>query len=219
MTIPAVPLTGTGLTQPLISIADYQRFTGDLDTEADALGVAIADAVESVSLECNRTLSHGRFTENLYLTKTGMVFPSAAPIDATQTIVSGPKIYDPTLASAASVIQGYGIWVGWFSPLPWMPVWSGVIRPQAFVTYSGGFQPYGVTTGPTEGLPLKLARAIAKVAWFDLHPAALTDLPGGVKSVSLGGVSMSGNLSSFVMSDPQLVRDLKRFKRRQATSW
>lgn len=216
--IPSTPAVGTGLTDPLLAFADYQWLTGDRTSTPADVAQAIADAVVMAEEELVRTIGYGQYTENLYLYENGMVFPSAVPIDPTKPITSGEQIYNPATDNAAgSIIQGFGVWVGWFSPLPWMPVWSGVIPPQTNVTYMGGYQPYKTVGGSTPGLPPKLARVLARIAYYILHPNMLQ--PMGQKSVAIGGVSLSGDLSSMMIVDPQLKRDLRRFRRPQAYAW
>jgi hypothetical protein len=170
--------------------------------------------------ETKRTFGYGKYREDQYLYGMGMVYPSATPIDRTKPIAAGVNLYTPNATSAstpASIIQGAGIWVGWFTPLPWMPVWTGVIPPQTVITYWGGWQPYGGSPGTTEALPAKLARIIARVAYYILHPALIQ--PYGAKSTSAGGISMAGTLSSMMISDPQLRRDVRRWTRPQARAW
>jgi hypothetical protein len=162
--------------------------------------------------ECRRTLLYGQYTEDQYLYPTGMVYPSATPIDTTKAIFSNEEIYDPAVDNApGSIVQGAAVWVGWFSPLPWMPVFSGVLPPQTNITYWGGY------TQST--LPPKLRRCIAKIAYYSLHPYALSGTPGGLKSMSVGGVSISGDLYSFMLGDLQLKRDLRRFRKPQLMAW
>ena len=129
--IPNTPIAN-GLTEPLVSVAQYQSITGDTASGSDAVEEAIADAVYMICQECHRTLTYGTYKENLYLYALGMVFPSAAPIDHNQPISSGEQLYNPATDNQqgeGSIIQGAGIWVGWFTPLPWMLVWTGVIPP------------------------------------------------------------------------------------------
>jgi hypothetical protein len=222
MTLPNTPVAGTGLTVPLVTADQYIVLTGDSTSNADDVQDAITDAVRDIAAECRRSLVYGQYQEVLYLYKKGMVFPSATPIDRTQSILaSGQSIYNPATDNnkTGSLIQGAGVWVGWFTPLPWMPVWQGVLDPQTPIDYWGGFQPYQSTGGSTDSLPPKLAKAICTVAYYQLHPVALAGLPGGVKSMSVGGVSISGDLSSFMASDPTLRRTIKRFRHPQVHAW
>lgn len=201
--IPAIPNAGTGLTVPLVTPAYYQAVTG-----ATVAQDVIDEATVIAEQWCLRTLAHGTYTERLYVNYLGMVYPSALPIDP-----AGP------VTPAGGDIQGFGIWVGYFTPLPDMPVWTGVLPAQTDVTYTGGYQPVGTTGGPTPGLPPRLARAICKIAWFLTNPAQLAGMPGGVKATNASGVSVSGDLSSMVLTDTQLERDLNRFRRPQARAW
>lgn len=217
--VPAVPNTATGLggavspdPRQLITVEDYIRITGDTASDAGDVTEALSEAIEDSARMCNRTWGYGQYTELLYLYANGMVFPSATPIDVAQIIQSGTEVFDPTnAANSESVVQGAGIWVGWFTPLPWMPVWTGVIPPQTEVTYWGGY------AAPV--VPTKLKRIWARIAWYYLHPVSLPGLPMGAKSSGVGGVSVSGDLSIITAMDPQLKRDLRRWERRQARPW
>ena len=222
--IPAVPLQvaydpGPPVTpqspdpNTLLTVERYQFITGDTLSSDDDVEAAIADALDESARKCNRTWLYGRYEEILYLYKNGMVFPSATPLDVNQPIVSGSEIFNPAdeVNNTASVIQGAGIWVGWFTPLPWMPVWTGVIPPQTQVIYWGGYTQATV--------PNALARLWARIAWHVLHPVKMTGLPLGAKSTGVGGVSVGGDLSSMTLIDPQLRRDLRRWERRQARHW
>ncbi|MBU6430051.1 MAG: hypothetical protein KGR26_13635, partial [Cyanobacteria bacterium REEB65] len=188
--------------------------TGDNDLSSDAFSEALTDVLALTALQCNRTWLYGQYTEMLYLSKNGMVYPSATPLDPNQQVISGSEVFNPpsnTEGQSASVIQGNGIWVGWFTPLPWMPVWTGVIPPQTQVTYWGGFTQSTV--------PPNLQRLWAKVIYYMTHPVALQGLPGGVKSMGIGGVSVGGDLSSFMIADPDLRRLVRRFTRPQPRAW
>lgn len=220
--VPAIPNNATGLAgakspdpRPLVTASDYVRITGDSQSDAAAVTEALADAIADTAKECDRTWAYGQYTENLHLYKNGMVFPSACPIDVAQQIIAGSEVFDPPTSNpgngATSVVQGAGIWVGWFTPLPWMPVWSGVIPPQTVITYWGGYA--------APSVPNKLKRIWCRVAWYYLHPVTLPGLPMGAKSTGVGGVSLSGDLSIVTAHDPQLKRDLRRWTRRQARSW
>lgn len=222
MSLPTTPVAGTGLTDPLVSVAQYRQITGDTASADDDITREIAEALIGLSMQANRTIGYGQFTEDLYLYNEGFVYPSAIPIDASKPIVSGAEdsqaIYNPgSLVDVSSVIQGAGIWVGFFTPLPWMPIWNGVIPPQTVVTYWGGYQPYQVTDGPTSGLPPRLARVLATIAYYTLNPSKVTTM--GAKSVSLGGISVAGDLSSFMQYDKNLRRMIRGFTRPQAHQW
>jgi hypothetical protein len=196
---PATPLTGTGVGS-LVGVADYIRITGDSNGDQDTLD----EATNQASQFCNRTLGYGQYVERLYVNRRGMAYPSATPLDPN---------YQPSPATA--LVQGPAVWVGYFTPLPSLPVWTGVVLPQTDITYAGGYQPYGVTTGPTPQLPAALMRAICKIAYFTLNPAVLPNLPAGATSVSLQGVTMAGNLSPFAFADDDTMRTLRRYTRRE----
>ena len=224
--LPNTPVADTAVDASLISPDQYSIFTGDrVPTVAD-IQAAIDDATEMLSEECKRTFAYGTYKENLYLYKMGMVFPSATPIDHTKPITSSDVIYNPATdnqAGEGSIIQGAGIWIGWFTPLPWMPVWTGVIPPQTNIEYSGGYFPYRYSGDSpvmsTATAPSKLARAIAKVAYYLLHPVMLGGMPGGTTNMSIGGVGIGGDLSSMMDRDADLRKFIARWTHPQARAW
>lgn len=213
-TLPLTPQAGTGVTR-IVDFALYQRITGDTTSLQADVEESLDSAINDACNECKRTLAYGQYKEVQYLYKNGMVFPSATPIDNSMPILSGTdNIFDPLVdTNPSTLIQGQGVWVGWFSPLPWMPVFSGVLPPQTDVEYWGG---YTVDT-----IPYKLARAIASMAFYDLHPYFMTNVPGGLSSMSVGGVSISSKsgFSSGLYQDTQIKKILRRFRHPQVRPW
>lgn len=206
--IPATPNAGTADTNPLLTFEKYQFITQDSASSQTNFDTALADALSQLQPEMHRTLLYAQYTERLYVYKNGQCYPSACPLDSSMPVGTDS---DPDGTSSEFIIQGAGIYVGFLNPLPALPIFSTVVPMQADVTYWGGF------TQST--IPAKLARVIARVCWFMLNPVSLSGLAGGVKSVSVGGVSISGDLSSFMTADPQLCADISRFTRRQARGW
>ena len=219
MTIPSPPLVlpltpepGTGDTTPLVSVQQYRSITSDTKPDDDDVAGALEETITLVCQECNRTLRYGQYREVKYLYANGMVFPSAVPIDPTKAISSGEQIYDPaTDDNPGSVIQGWGVWVGWFTPLPWMPVFTGVLDPQTQIMYWGGYT--------QQTIPPRLRRLICRIAYKLLHPNNMAGLPGGVKSVSVNGVSVSGDLTAFSWRDPGIDMELVAFTRPDVEAW
>lgn len=214
MTLPLVPNAIAGSPDPneLVTVQAYRSYTKDTASTVNDVKEALADAIDQLCNECRRTFLYGQYTEDQYLYGNGMVYPSATPIDPTKPIFSNEQIYDPAVDNApGSVIQGQGVWVGWFTPLPWMPVFTGVLPPQTNITYWGGY------TQAT--CPPKLRRMFSKVAFYTLNGVGLIGQPAGVKSMSVGGVSISGDLSSFMESDPALKRAIRRWRHPQVSAW
>lgn len=225
MSLPTPPNEGTGV-GPLMTVSQYQQITGDNDSNAEDVSRELDEAIPGLSMQMRRTIGYGQYTEDCFLYDQGFVYPSATPIDPTKPIVSGAEdtqaIYNPgSLVDVSSVIQGAGIWVGFFTPLPWMPIWTGVIPPQTVVTYWGGYYPYQAdpATIPTgiASLPPKLARIIATVAFYSLHPSIVTTM--GANNTALGGISLAGDLSSFMQFDKNLRRLIRSFTKPQAHAW
>ena len=213
--IPLVPndVAGSPDPNPLVSVQQYQAVTNDILSGTNDVEDMIAEVIIDVCKECRRTLLYGEYTESQYLYANGMVYPSATPIDVNKAVYSGDPvpIYDPdTDNTGSSIIQGDGVWVGWFAPLPWMPFYTGVVPPQTIVTYWGGW------TQTT--LPPRLKRVICTIAYYRLNPVSLLGMPGGVRSMSVGGVSIAGDLSSFMDMDPGVRRELRKWRHPQ-TNW
>jgi hypothetical protein len=194
-------------------------YTQDLSTTSYPVSGAIADCLDTIQRKLKRTLTYAQYTENLYVYKNGIVYPSAYPLDRNMPVSSTSS------TPGNAIFQGAGIWVGWFVPLPALPVWEGVVPPQTDVTYWGGYSG-SLSQPPTPGvsgppIPFKLKRAICRAAWFLRNPAALTGMPGGVTSINQGGVAIGTKegLSSFVESDPALCHDLRGFVRRTGKHW
>ncbi len=224
MTLPSTPNPGTALLDPLVTVEQYRRVTGDLASTEEDVTAELEQAQIDFCIEAKRTLLYGQYTENLFLYPLGMVYPSCTPIDNNEpiTVNGNEMLYNPATDNGygqgqSSIIQGAGVWVGYFSPLPWMPVWTGVVPPQTVITYSGGWQPWGTTGGPTAPLPGKIARILITIAYYGLNPSVVKAM--GQNSVSMGGVSVAGDLSSFMRVDPNLKRLIRRFTRPQAYHW
>jgi hypothetical protein len=214
--LPLTPnaVTGSPDPNPLVTPDQYSNITKDTSSDVSDIEENLAAAVVTFCEMTHRTALYGNYTESQYLYPNGMVYPSATPIDINQVIqanVAGNNnIYDPASPGTdpySSIIQGTGVWVGWFSPLPWMPFYTGVVPPQTILTYWGGW------TNAT--LPPQVRRIIARIAYKYLNPVSM-DLMGGVQSVSVGGVSVSGHLSNFAVLDPQLKRDIIRWRKARA---
>lgn len=210
--IPAMPNPGTADPNPLVRLADYQRITRDAVTQSEDVTASIDDALDMLQRMMKRTLLYAQYNERLYVYPSGMVYPSATPFDTTKP-PTNPNGDPP---ENVGIFQGNGIWVGWYAPLPSLPLWEGVVPNQTDITYWGGWTG---PDGPGPFLPAKLVRIICRVAWYINNPAVLPGMPGGVKSASVGDVSMSGDLSSMVETDPQLSRDIARWTKRQARGW
>lgn len=206
--IPATPIPDTADTNPLLTFTKYQFITKDLTSAEANFDLALVDALNQLQGEMSRTLLYAQYCERLYVYKNGQCYPSATPLDSSKPVGTSS---DPDGTTSNYVIQGAGIYVGFLNPLPSFPIFSQLIPMQTDVTYWGG---YTQTT-----IPAKLARIIARVCWYMLNPVSMPGLMGGTKSVSVGGVSISGDLSAFVTCDSQLEKDINRFKRRQVRGW
>lgn len=220
--LPLVPndVSGSPTPYPLVSATQYQQVTQDTKTDMSYVAELLDEAIEDLAHKCTRTFLYGQYTESQFLYKNGMVYPSATPIDITMPINSGTEIYDPTTDNTgSSIVQGDGVWVGWFSPLPWMPFYTSVVPPQTVITYWGGFQNKDVATNKSQALPSALKRLICKIAFYRANPVMLTGMPAGVKSMSVNGVSIAGELSSLMDYDPGIKAGIQRWRHPHAQPW
>jgi hypothetical protein len=216
--LPLTPndVAGSPDPNPLVTPQQYASITGDTASAVNDIEENISDVINDLCKELKRTLVYGQYTEAQFLYANGMVYPSATPLDPNQPVTANlsdnDNIYDPATddSSGSSIVQGDGIWVGFFSPLPFMPFYTGVVPPQTVLTYWGGF------TQST--LPSRLRRIICTICYYRLNPVVLKGMPGGVKSMSVGGVSISGDLSSLMDTDPALRKAIRGWRHPQ-TNW
>ena len=218
--IPAAPLYVNGVStadpNPLVTWDDYQRITQDRATLEDDFNYFLADALNQLQVRMNRTFLYAQYNERLYLYQNGQVYGSAVPYDTNYPVTNPASNGQPS--QDVGIFQGFGIWVGWYIPLPSLPIWQGVVPPQTDITYYGGFvgpdSPLALPTYATGSrlIPTALKRIIVKVVWFMANPALLPGLPGGVKSTSVAGVSLTGDLSSMVTCDRALGGAIKRWR-------
>lgn len=198
--------------ETILPIAGYQQITKDTLTVDAELQPALNSAASLVDEHCKRQFLYGEHTETLYVYRTGVCYPTNSPV-ASVSVPAGLN---------AQAIQGAGVYLGVFLPVPALVNsgdWQSAIPPQTLVTYMGGFQPYGTDDGPTPQVPQKVARAIARVAWMILHPVALPGMPVGATSASIGGLSVAGDLSAFIAMDASIERDLKGYRKRMVRGW
>lgn len=217
--IPAVPLPNTGVTAPFLTVKQYQDITKDTSTEYQDVVEGLIEAERMVCEKCVRTIRYGQYAETQYVYPDGKVYPSATPLDRTKPILAGGQsIYNPATPSSA-VIQGAGVLVGWFQPA-YIPVLSGSIPPQTALTYWGGYQPYRADPGTTQSLPPSLAKILARVTFYSVNPLVLEGMTGNkIKSISVGGVAISGDLDSFMQYDAVLRRDIRKWRSAQIKPW
>lgn len=183
----------------LVDYATYVWVTDDEITPSANVEHALSDAQQLVTEECKRTFVYGTYTETLDVWRNGVVYPSATPV---------ASVSDP----ASGTLRLGGIYLGPTGPLADA---FGSLPAQRTVTYAGGYHPYG--SGETPEIPIRLMRVICRIAYLMVHPSSMVGagVPAGVKAASVGDVNVSGDLSAFVVADPSIERDLKRFVRRK----
>lgn len=222
MAYPATPKAGTAIDGPLVSCEQYRQFTTDASSKNEDIVEAILEAEQMVCEMNDITLRYAEYLETLFLYPSGMVYVSADPIDKNQVIQAGGlPIFNPPVdqGQTQAIIQGRGVWIGWFQPA-YIPVWTGVVPPQTIIDYWGGYQPYRADPMTTESLPRSMASILSRVAFYSLNPLILEGVPGGnIKSMSVGGVSISGDLESFMQMDSQLRRDIRKWRMPEVVGW
>ena len=184
----------------LIPVRFYRRITADNSSGVSAIAEALDDAYAMVCDECRRpSFAYGEHTETLDVYSNGTIYPSVTPV---------ATVSDPTGTS----LRFGGVYLGGSWPLD--NLLTG-LPAQRTVTYTGGYHPLRSGTDPE--LPIKLARAICRIAYLALHPASIVGdgVPAGAKTASVGDVSVSGDLSGFIAIDPSIAKDLARYTRRR----
>lgn len=184
--------------QSIVTPADYIWTTKDTATTRAEVEQALAEAVAFAEEHCDRIFRHGTHTETLPSGSTGRVYPRARPVESVSA-PSGATLSGPAIATGRGGLNA--LVVGW----------SGDPA-DVTVTYVGGYT--------HDTLPLKLRRAICRIAYLILHPGtAYADLPVNAKSVSVGDVSISGDgLSPLDLLDSATLRDLARYTRQPLTA-
>lgn len=147
----------------LVTVERYRAITGDQTSEASAVEERIEEATEELAEVLGRPLALGSYTETLYPTRDGMLWPRCTPITA----------------APGWSIDGYGLHGG----SSW-PVGSVFGHTATSVTYSGGWT--------DETVPNCIARDIAQAA-KTLGPvdAAGIDVPKGAGAAKVGDVSVT----------------------------
>jgi hypothetical protein len=123
--LPLTPndVAGSPDPNPLVTPQQYASITGDTASAVNDIEENISDVINDLCKELKRTLVYGQYTEAQFLYANGMVYPSATPLDPNQPVTANlsdnDNIYDPATddSSGSSIVQGDGIWVGFFSPL------------------------------------------------------------------------------------------------------
>lgn len=187
----------------LVNPQDYLAITGDA-AAADTCKPALDEALGLIQDTIGRQLPRMTYTETLKIYNDGKVYPSATPIES----VVSPQ-------ASGLLVQGAGIYVGYFDPTPAVVTggWLGGVPPQVTLTYVGGF------TAVT--LPAKLRRAICRAAYNVLHPAVLSGVPGNVTSVQVGDVGYTGNGTLRTMDplDDGIRKDINGYRNPRFNGW
>lgn len=149
----------------VLGVERYRVITGDTTSAATAVEVAIADAQNLLADELRRGIENDERTERLKVDAAGRVYPSTTPI-------TDPGDY--TLVGD-SALDGASPSGGPFLTVP--------ADTYADVTYTGGWT--------DETVPACVERDLAWAAAAVVNPGAVSRIPAGSISVSLGDASVT----------------------------
>lgn len=176
----------------LVSVAVYQRLTGDTTTDTDTALLRLTDAQELVAEHLRRPVESAEHVDErlrLYSVRgVWTVYPAATPVTV---VPSGYLVQGAAVVGAAPV--GFDAWS------------AGGEAQWTTLTYTGGW------TDTT--VPITVARAIARTAQ---QLGQTSPFPAGARSVSLGDASASfdpGDAGSFL--DPAVRTALRPYVRRR----
>lgn len=188
----------------LVTPEDYLPVTGDGSQEQSTVQAALDSALGIAQDILGRQLVKGDYVEILKVYQDGKIYPSATPI----TSIASPNV-------DGIVIQGAGVYIGYYDPTPVVADqgWLAGIPPQVTVSYNGGF------TAAT--LPEKLKRALCRIAFNSLHPSPLVGVPANANAVHVGdvGFSASGPLHTLDPVDDGIRRDLSSYRNPRFCGW
>lgn len=157
----------------ILSLADYRALTGDPATDEDrtTLFLQVAQAVAERELGRFGLLELGDHTEELELYEGNIVYPTATPVADTVT----GRLSDSSIRIAGVTVPWRGLGIAWRSITP----------ERVTVHYVGG---YDSTTAPYD---LRLGLAKLTQALLGTAPGTLKGVPSGIKSVTVGDVSLT----------------------------
>lgn len=152
----------------IVTVARYRAITGDSATADATVSAKLELAQEMLEDVLGRSLEHGTYTETLWPTRDGYLWPSVVPIT------------DP----GGYTLDGDGL-IGTFGPT-W-PNQTGSID----VTYSGGWVEPNANPTAANRLPFCIESDLAFAAKTLLGAGTASDFPAGAKSVTLGDASVT----------------------------
>lgn len=175
----------------LVDYDTYRLLTGDSTSVPIDVEDQLAVAQGLIEEYLDRPLESKERTERLRLHQNGRVWPTSTPI----TVAAGYTIEGAGLLGASPV--------GLSPPFSDPPGTSDLY---AEVTYTGGYT--------AENCPTTLKRAIAKLAFANLHPSSVS-LPAGVVSARVGDASVTYSDPADVdpVLGPSLARSVRRYNK------
>lgn len=152
----------------IVTVARYQAITGDTATPSPTVSAKLELAQELLEDVLGRSLEHGTYTETLWPTRDGYVWPSVVP-------VTDPGSY---------TLDGDGLF-GVFGP-----AWPGLTGAVS-VTYAGGWVERSANQSATNRLPAVIETDLAMAAQVLAGAGSVSDFPAGAKSVTLGDAAVT----------------------------
>lgn len=226
MSFPSQPADGTGFTDAFLSLSEYQMLTGDQTLDQAQLDFLLPQVELILAIECEATWRYGQYTEILKLYNNGFVYPSATPIDATKQIngSSGSSLWNPVAAGGKDVlqagcaIQGIGVMVGPWGFWDQQFLFGAVVPAQIQITYWGGWDDQSQNS---RGDVWTFKRCLAKMVRYGSQPQfATTGGIGGVTSMSIGGISISGaGLNAMMLYDAGMAEEVASLRRANVGGW
>lgn len=152
----------------IVTIARYRAITGDAATADATVSARLELAQTKLEDDLGRPLAHGTYTESLWPTRDGYLWPSAVPITD----------------GGGYTVDGDGLF-GVFGPA-W-PDLTGAVS----VTYDGGWVEPSANPTAANRLPFCIEADLAFAAQTLGTVATASDFPAGAKSVALGDASVT----------------------------
>jgi len=177
---------------PVVSLADYRRLSGDRDSYDGDVEAALADAQNLLESRTSRFFDKGDYTEELVVSSSGWVYPSAYPI----YFVAGQ---DASVIDGASV-RAWGL--SNTSGYNWDDQTVKVI-----VSYNGGYE--------NETAPYELKQLIVDIANKIAVPQT-TEAPRGATSVRSGNVAVTyggAGAGREVLLDAGIMKRISAWRR------
>lgn len=157
----------------LVTVATYRQTTGDQATDPVTVSALIEEAQEQLADALDRPLEHGTYTEMLYATRDGSLWPRVTPITE----------------ATGYTINGLGLTMAWLGVLS-DPIVNGA-GCGVSVTYSGGWIERSANPTAANRLPKCIETDLCWAVHALREEPSPLQVPAGARSVSLGDASIA----------------------------